>query len=250
VQHMEAQSISASRAVGGRPASGISRIAQVVTRAPRTSYPSRRAPREALVRWARRGFDIVFALGVLTVTAPVTGLAIIAIRMESPGPAIFRQRRMGMHGSTFELLKLRGMYIDAEQRHPELYDYGVTRGGDESFYFHGRDDPRVTRVGRVLRRYSIDELPNFWNVLRGEMSVVGPRPEIPELAGLYGDSLPLLLSVRPGVTSTAKAWGRDALSFDETLARELDYIQTRSIACDLRTIARTASTVIRGTDVY
>jgi lipopolysaccharide/colanic/teichoic acid biosynthesis glycosyltransferase len=232
------------------PASGISSVALAATRPPRTAESSRRARPTTIVRWARRGFDIAFALGVLTVTAPVTGLAIIAIRIESPGPAIFRQRRMGLDGSTFELLKLRGMYIDAPQRHPELYDYGrVTRDGGESFYFHARDDPRVTRVGRVLRRYSIDELPNFWNVLRGEMSVVGPRPEIPELAGLYGDSLALLLSVRPGVTSPAKAWGRDALSFDETLARELDYIQTRSIAYDLRTIASTASSVIRGTNV-
>jgi lipopolysaccharide/colanic/teichoic acid biosynthesis glycosyltransferase len=195
-----------------------------------------------------RAFDIVFALAVLTATAPVVLVAMIAIRLDSRGPALFRQRRMGLHGEEFELLKLRGMYIDAREAHPELFDYaGVTKS--DSFYFHRPADPRVTRVGRILRRYSIDELPNFWNVLRGDMSVVGPRPEIPELAHLYGNNLQRLLSLRPGVTSPSKAYGRDALSFDETLALDLQWIETRSLAEDLQTIASTLKSVLGGTDV-
>jgi lipopolysaccharide/colanic/teichoic acid biosynthesis glycosyltransferase len=200
---------------------------------------------------AQRGLDTAFAIVALVLSAPIVVLSMIAIRLESPGPAIFRQRRMGLHGRPFEIVKLRGMYVDARQRHPELYDYAsVPRGDDAPYFFHTEHDPRVTRVGRVLRRYSIDELPNFWNVLRGDMSVVGPRPEIPELAGLYGEALPRLLSVRPGVTSPAKALGRDALSFEETLAIELHYVETRSFLSDLTTIARTAQSVMRGTDAY
>jgi exopolysaccharide production protein ExoY len=107
----------------------------------------------------------------------------------------------------------------------------------------------VTRVGRFLRRYSIDELPNFWNVLRGDMSVVGPRPEIPELGYLYGSRLEVLLSVRPGVTSPAKACGRDSLTFEKTLASELEYLRDQSFWVDLRTIARTVKSVLLATDV-
>lgn len=201
-------------------------------------------------RGGKRAFDIAFAFAVSAVTAPIVGAAIVAIRIESRGPALFRQRRMGLDGTTFELIKLRGMHVDARERFPELYDYaGMTADGREQYYFHHEDDPRVTRVGRLLRRYSIDELPNFWNVLRGDMSVVGPRPEIPELAHLYGSQLGLLLSARPGVTSPAKACGRDSLSFEETLARELDYLRTQSFLVDLRTIARTVKSVLLATNV-
>jgi lipopolysaccharide/colanic/teichoic acid biosynthesis glycosyltransferase len=211
---------------------------------PRTAI----APRSRRSR--KRAFDVALAFLVSAVTAPIVAAAIVAIRIESPGPALFRQRRMGLDGTTFELIKLRGMYVDARERFPELYDYASrTIDGSEPYYFHHRGDPRVTRVGRFLRRYSIDELPNFWNVLRGDMSVVGPRPEIPELAHLYGSQLELLLSVRPGVTSPAKACGRDSLSFEETLARELDYLRAQSFLVDLRTIARTVKSVLVPTDV-
>jgi lipopolysaccharide/colanic/teichoic acid biosynthesis glycosyltransferase len=199
---------------------------------------------------ARRAFDIVFALTVLVLSAPVLVLAIVAIRLDSPGRALFRQRRMGRSGRAFELVKLRGMYIDANERFPHLYDYAAAGAEDGGcFYFHQHVDPRVTRVGRVLRKYSIDELPNFWNVLRGDMSVVGPRPEIPELAHLYGDRLARILSVRPGVTSPAKARGRDALSLEATIESDLAYIQDRSLRGDLLTILHTAGNVVRGRGV-
>ena len=200
---------------------------------------------------ARRVLDIVFALLVLVLSAPILALAIVAIRLDSPGPALFRQRRMGRHGRVFQLVKLRGMYVDAKQRFPHLYDYSATRADDGgSFYFHQQGDPRVTRVGRFLRKYSIDELPNFWNVLRGEMSVVGPRPEIPELEHMYDDlRLARMLSVRPGVTSPAKASGRDGLSLDDTIELDLAYIEKRSVWSDLLTILQTAGNVVRGRGV-
>lgn len=188
---------------------------------------------------------------VLALSAPLLALAIVAIRLETPGPALFRQTRMGRHGKLFRLVKLRGMYIDAQERYPQLYDYtGASVEERGRFFFHRDCDPRVTRVGCLLRRYSIDELPNFWNVLRGEMSVVGPRPEIPELKHLYGPELERFLSVRPGVTSPAKATGRDELSFAQTLASDLAYIEERSFRLDLRTIATTVVAVVRGRRVH
>jgi lipopolysaccharide/colanic/teichoic acid biosynthesis glycosyltransferase len=196
-------------------------------------------------------FDIVFALVVLVLSAPVLALAMAAIRLDSPGPALFRQPRMGRGGRLFHLVKLRGMYIDASQRFPHLYDYSATGTEDGgNFYFHQHEDPRVTRVGRVLRKYSIDELPNFWNVLRGDMSVVGPRPEIPELAHMYEvGKLARILSVRPGVTSPAKASGRDGLSLEDTVDRDLAYIENRSLRGDVVTILQTAGNVVRGRGV-
>lgn len=200
-----------------------------------------------LERALRRCFDVVFAMTVLTLSAPLLLLAAVAIKLDSPGPVVFRQRRLGRGGVPFTLYKLRGMYVDAAQRWPDRYAYEQQ---DPDARFHHPDDPRVTRVGRVLRRLSIDELPNFLNVLRGEMSVVGPRPEIPELAHLYGDALPVFLSVKPGVTSPAKATGRDTLTFAQTLAAELDYVARRSFLLDLRTIARTATKAVRARDVH
>jgi len=198
----------------------------------------------------RRAFDVFVALAALVLTAPLVGLAMLAVRLDSPGPALFRQRRLGRHGRTFELVKLRGMHVDARERFPELYDYGRHEREDaDGYFFHDDDDPRVTRVGRLLRRYSIDELPNFWNVLRGEMAVVGPRPEIPELAHMYGRELGHILSVRPGVTSPAKATGRDDLSLEETIARDLRYIEKRSWRLDVWTIGKTALNVVRGRGV-
>jgi lipopolysaccharide/colanic/teichoic acid biosynthesis glycosyltransferase len=186
---------------------------------------------------ARRMFDIVFSATVLIVTSPILVVASLTLVIESGRPVLFRQRRMGRGGRPFTIYKLRGMYPDAPERYPELYAYDTFTTGTP---FHQRHDCRVTAVGRVLRRFSIDELPNFVSVLKGDMSVVGPRPDIPELAHLYGDRLPLFLSVKPGVTSPAKAAGRDTLDFETTLAAELDYVRRRSATLDARTIATTA----------
>jgi lipopolysaccharide/colanic/teichoic acid biosynthesis glycosyltransferase len=218
----------------------------------REDFLAAKAPAEqvewpAHSRFVKRAFDIVVAVVVLLLSAPVIALAAFAIRLESPGAALFRHRRMGHRGRVFFLLKLRGMHLDAETRFPDLYDYDSQH---HLSYFHCAEDPRVTRVGRILRRYSIDELPNFWNVLRGDMSVVGPRPDIPELAHLYGEHLETLLSVRPGVTSPAKAKGRDTLSFRETLDADLDYLARRSFFLDVITVIRTLTSVIRANGVH
>lgn len=197
-------------------------------------------------RALKRAFDVVFSALVLVCTAPVVLAAAMAIRFDTPGPVLFRQPRLGQGGRIFTLVKLRGMYADAPERFPELYVYDASPHPDQ-FYFHLPHDPRVTRVGGFLRRWSIDELPNFWNVLRGDMSVVGPRPEIPQLAGLYGTALEQLLSVKPGVTSPAKATGRDELSFSETLASDLAYASHNSFLSDI-IIVRTARSLLRRRD--
>lgn len=223
---------------------------------PHATPPARRGgPRGPVRRRTHDGLkrlvDVVISVAALIVTAPLLAGAMIAIRIESPGPVLFRQRRMGHCGRSFEILKLRGMYVDARDRFPHLYAYSeLSPAAASDIFFHQHEDPRVTRVGRVLRKTSIDELPNFWNVLKGDMSVVGPRPEIPELAHLYGDALEALLSVRPGVTSPAKASGRDALSFAETLRSDLDYVERRTLLLDLKTIARTAGAAMRGSGVH
>ena len=204
---------------------------------------------ENRVRYERckRIFDVVFAGFVLTCCTPILTLAVLAVWLETPGSPFFLQTRLGRHGVPFRMLKLRGMYVDAKRRFPHLYEYPAER--DAAYRFHAECDPRVTRVGRVLRRFSIDELPNFWNVLRGDMSVVGPRPEIPELAPLYRCDLEKVLSVKPGVTSPAKASGRDNLTFEATLELDLAYVARRSFALDLKTIAQTARTATWGNGV-
>lgn len=192
------------------------------------------------VRLVRRTVDIVVAFTVIVLTLPVVVAAIVAVRIDSTGAALFRQERVGRGGRRFRMVKLRGMYLDARQRFPEHYAYENAR----AVRFHSDRDPRVTRVGRFIRKTSIDELPNFWNVLKGDMSVVGPRPEIPELMPFYGDDAATVLAVRPGVTSLAKVQGRDNLSFDETLALELHYLQTRSLRLDLKIMASTVPKVL------
>jgi lipopolysaccharide/colanic/teichoic acid biosynthesis glycosyltransferase len=210
-----------------------------------------RLPRAPQARYDRmkRVFDLACAVPALVLAAPIIAAAAVAIRIESRGPVFFRQERMGREGRMFRIVKLRGMYADARVRFPELYDYAHSSAEASSLYFHIDNDPRVTRVGRLLRKYSLDELPNFWNVIRGEMSIVGPRPEIPEMAHVYGADLMVLLSVLPGITSPAKAQGRDLLSLAETLAADLRYIEERSLRLDVAVIARTAVVSLRGAEV-
>ncbi len=194
---------------------------------------------------AKRSVDIVGALLGLLVGAPILAVAVLAIRLESGGPAIFRQVRLGQYGRPFTLYKLRGMYSDARERFPELYDYHFCAESGANLRFHLPRDPRVTRVGRYLRLTSVDELPNLWNVLKGEMSLVGPRPEIPEMLPYYGTTAAALLSVKPGVSSLAKVSGRDELTFTETLAYDIEYVTHRSLRVDLQILVRTVATLLR-----
>lgn len=192
----------------------------------------------------RRVIDVVVAATILIGASPLLLAVAVAVRLDSRGPAIFRQTRVGRLGSEFELVKFRGMYNDARTRWPELYDYSYSTEQIQGLRFHSEEDPRVTRTGRFIRRTSVDELLNFWNVLKGDMSVVGPRPEIPELIPYYGEAARVVLSVKPGVTSLAKVSGRDELTFSQSLRKEVEYVQRRSLALDLKIMCATVATVV------
>jgi lipopolysaccharide/colanic/teichoic acid biosynthesis glycosyltransferase len=185
---------------------------------------------------ARRVFDIVVAGAGLVVLGPVLLAAIVAIRLESPGSAIYRQRRVGRDGEPFDILKLRTMVTGAEH---------IGRGLAVS-----EGDTRITRVGRLLRRTSLDELPNLINVLRGEMSIVGPRPTVPVQVDRYTERQRGRLAVKPGITGWAQIHGRTELHWDERIELDLWYIAHRSWRLDALIIWRSARMVLGGHGLY
>lgn len=199
-------------------------------------------------RTTKRLFDIVAGSLLFVLSLPIVGLAALLIWFESPGSPWFFQTRLGKESKNFRLFKLRGMYLDARERYPHLYDYSCNR--DLDFHFHYEADPRVTRVGRFTRRTSIDELPNLWNVIKGDMSLVGPRPEIPEVLALYGPYRDEYLSVKPGVTCLSKCTGRDRLTKRESIELDLQYIRERSFAKDMSILWQTVRCVVFRRDVY
>ena len=184
----------------------------------------------------RRAFDVMASALALIVASPVLLAAAVAIRLETPGSPIYRQRRVGLDGHEFDVLKLRTMVAGAEHQGAGL---AVVAG-----------DARITRVGRFLRRSSIDELPNLVNVLRGEMAVVGPRPTVPAQVARYTDRQRGRLAVRPGLTGWAQVNGRTSLSWDERIELDLWYIEHRSLRLDARIIRRTVGLVLGGSDVH
>jgi exopolysaccharide biosynthesis polyprenyl glycosylphosphotransferase len=194
----------------------------------------------------KRAFDLVGATLGLIVMAPLFPLVALAIRLDSRGPVFFSQARAGLDGKSFQVHKFRTMCADAEARLGELV---VIDELDEPA-FKVRDDPRVTRVGRLLRRTSLDELPQLWNVLRGEMSIVGPRPEQYELVERYRPEHRFRLSIKPGLTGPMQVFGRGDLTFQERLAVELDYIENVSLARDLKILAQTIPVALRGSGAY
>ena len=184
----------------------------------------------------RRLTDIVVSTLVLVANAPVLVLAAIAIRLESSGPAIYRQRRSGLHGREFDVLKLRTMVDGAERT-------GAGLAVDEN-------DARITRVGAFLRRSSLDEVPNLVNVLRGEMSLIGPRPTLPVQVAQYSERQRARLQIKPGITGWAQVNGRTSLPWAQRIELDLYYIEHRSLALDLRILWRTVAIVLGGAGLY
>lgn len=206
-----------------------------------TTLPIRQA--EATLK---RALDVSGALLGLAVGWPVLLLSAVAIRLTSPGPALHWQRRCGLGGRCFAMPKLRTMVVDAEGRLPELRDRNEIDGPA----FKLRHDPRVTQVGRVLRRHSLDELPQLWCVLRGDMSLVGPRPPLPDEVARYDARQRRRLSVKPGITCLWQVRrGREHLSFDQWLRLDEEYIESRSLARDVRILLATIPVVLRGDNV-
>ena len=191
-------------------------------------------------------FDRVVALGFIVLLAPVLiGLA-LAVRLSSPGPVLFRQQRVGRAGVEFTMLKFRSMYSDAEQRLCDLYALSDGNG----VVFKMRDDPRMTPLGRWIRRFSLDELPQLFNVLRGDMSLVGPRPPLSEEVALYAADDSRRMLVKPGITGLWQVSGRSDLSWDESVRLDLRYVDNWSMTLDLLILWKTVRAVIYGAGAY
>ncbi len=184
----------------------------------------------------RRVFDLVVAAAVLVVTSPLLLLALVAVPLESRGSPIYRQRRIGLEGHEFEVVKLRTMVSGAENLGAGL----AVAANDE----------RITRLGALLRRSSVDELPNLINVLRGEMAIIGPRPTVASQVEQYSDHQRRRLSIRPGITGWAQVNGRAGLPWDQRIELDLWYIENRSWKLDRQILRRTISTVFGGDDLY
>jgi lipopolysaccharide/colanic/teichoic acid biosynthesis glycosyltransferase len=205
--------------------------------------------RSRAYRIAKRTLDLVGATVLLLLAAPVMLAIALLIRRDSPGPAIFRQQRVTRGGRVFTFYKFRTMWVDARERYPELYDY--QRSGPFSDVFYKlEDDPRNTGVGRWLRRTTLDELPNLFNVVRGEMSLVGPRPELPELLSHYRAEDLALFFTKAGLTGLAQVSGRSLLTVKERITLDLRYVAQQTLLLDLRIIGRTVGTVLRSKGAF
>ncbi|EST31673.1 hypothetical protein N566_20560, partial [Streptomycetaceae bacterium MP113-05] len=204
--------------------------------------PVRRGPQLALKSVLDR---VGAALGLL-VLAPLIALVAAAVLLDSPGPVLYRQTRVGRGGRTFTMWKFRSMVTDAERLRPAL----AAADEQDGPMFKMRRDPRVTRTGRTLRRTSLDELPQLFNVLRGQMSLVGPRPPLPDEVAEYDAAALRRLGVKPGMTGPWQVGGRSDLSWDESLALDLRYADNWSLTTDLDVLARTFRAVVDGRGAY
>jgi exopolysaccharide biosynthesis polyprenyl glycosylphosphotransferase len=195
---------------------------------------------------AKNVFDKFVGGMSLFFAAPLLITIAIAVKVSSRGPILFRQTRIGIDGQEFTMVKFRSMVIDAEKRRSELMEHSE---GNEML-FKMKRDPRVTAIGSVIRRFSLDELPQLWNVLRGDMSLVGPRPPLPEEVAAYSDDATRRLRVRPGLTGLWQVSGRSDLSWEESLRLDLRYVDNWSMALDMAILWRTGKAVIKGSGAY
>jgi len=228
---------------------------------------------EVLARLVYRACEFVLSLVALILCLPLMLLIAIIIKIDSPGPALFWQRRVGCsvlvkgrslqkhNGNspgkeafspeekywiprTFMFVKFRTMHVDAKERFPELYHYNYTKEQVDTICFKVKNDPRTTRLGEWLRMTSLDELPNFWNVLTGDIRLVGPRPELPEMLGNYRPDQMRKFTVKPGITGLPQINGRGRLSFQQTAAYDLEYVDRKSALLDLKILLLTVWRVI------
>lgn len=194
----------------------------------------------------KRIFDVVGAAGLLVVLSPLLiGLAVV-VKLSSRGPVFFRQQRCGQHGDVFTILKFRTMFADAQARKSEVSHLDITSGPT----FKSPVDPRVTRIGRVMRHYSLDELPQIWHVLTGEMSLVGPRPLATEESVQLPPWAEARLCAKPGLTCIWQVSGRSLIPFEEWMALDVEYVRTRSIQGDIALLLRTPGAVLTGKGAF
>ncbi len=206
-------------------------------------YPYSTGP---FYRFVKRLFDLCAALCGLLLLLPLFPFIVLLIKLETSGPIFFRQRRVGFRGRLFDCYKFRSMEVGAESRKAELAHLNEATGAA----FKIKDDPRITGVGRFLRRSSLDEFPQLFNVLRGEMSIIGPRPQIPVEVAEYSPQQALRLLVPPGLTCLWQVSGRSHLDFEEWMALDLEYVRSRSWKTDLWILYRTIPAVIERKGAY
>jgi lipopolysaccharide/colanic/teichoic acid biosynthesis glycosyltransferase len=201
---------------------------------------------------AKRVLDVVFSLLIFIPLSIVIGVFAILIRIDSKGPIFFRQKRLGKNGVEFEMFKLRSMYVDSDDTfHREsikqyISGAALNNNVNSNNLYKLVDDPRVTRIGRFIRKFSIDELPQFINVLRGEMTLVGPRPPLPYEVEEYDSHHWIRLSGKPGLTGTWQVYGRSRVPFQEMVEMDIEYLNEQSLLQDLKLIALTLPVMLKG----
>jgi exopolysaccharide biosynthesis polyprenyl glycosylphosphotransferase len=198
-------------------------------------------------RFQKRLFDTLFSGLALLLASPLLVAIAVAVRLTSEGPVFYRQERIGLDGQPFEMIKFRTMVNGADARLDEVTDLNEFRGG---VLFKMRNDPRITRVGRILRKYSLDEIPQFLNVLRGDMSVVGPRPPLAGEVAAYDDGVRRRLLVRPGITGLWQISGRSDLSWEDSVRLDLYYVENWSMMADLLIALKTAKVMLTHVGAY
>lgn len=197
-------------------------------------------------RIAKRLFDAIVSLFLILTLSPIMAICALLVRLESSGPVLFRQERVGIEGRLFHMIKFRSMIVDAEKHLPSL----ASQNEGSGLLFKVRDDPRVTRIGRILRKYSLDELPQLFNILTGSMSLVGPRPPLPNEVAAYEQDVRRRLLVKPGLTGLWQVSGRSNLSWQDSVRLDLYYVENWSMAGDLVILLKTARAVFRSTGAY
>jgi lipopolysaccharide/colanic/teichoic acid biosynthesis glycosyltransferase len=213
----------------------------------RRSERTLHAAREKTYRIAKRAFDLSFAAALLLLSSPLLLLIAAAIKLTDGGPVLFWQKRVGMWGQTFDFPKFRSMVLGADKIVDALRDHN--HHGD-SITFKIKRDPRVTWVGRLIRRFSLDEFPQLWCVVRGQMSLVGPRPALPREVSYYTQEHRRRLSVRPGLTCIWQVSGRADVPFDRQVQMDVEYVESHNFWLDLRLVASTVPAVITGRGAY
>jgi exopolysaccharide production protein ExoY len=199
----------------------------------------------------KRLFDLTFTLAVLICGAPIFLIIALLIKLTSPGPVLYKQQRIGQYGAPIFCYKFRSMYKNADKKLKELLASNPKLQEEWNTYYKLKTDPRITPLGNFLRKTSLDELPQFFNVLLGDLSIVGPRPVTEhEIKTYYKDRASLILSVRPGITGLWQTSGRSHLSFDERLILEERYVKERSFILDLKLIAKTIPAMLHSKGAY
>lgn len=198
----------------------------------------------------KRVIDVIFTLIILIPLCVLMAIVALCVLVDSKGPIFFRQKRVGLNGKEFTMLKFRSMYVDSDdaihRQAIKQYMEGESLNGQTDMSYKLTDDPRITRVGRFIRKTSIDELPQFFNVLRGEMTLVGPRPPLPYEVELYGPHDWLRLSGKPGLTGSWQVYGRSRVQFQEMVDMDIIYLQQQSILQDLKLICLTPIVMLSG----